>query len=403
MLRGARLLLAFAMHHIVSAEVAAPIHLLPATSFPKARCLDGSQGAYYHRPSSTREAATKWVFSLQGGGECITEEDCTSRATGDLGSSAGYSPDGAQFLSQFQYYDEANNPDFWDWNHVFVMYCTGDLFMGTVVTPGPEQWGWAYFSGALVVDAVVEDLKTRPDLVATLNASLSVATEVIWSGDSAGGIGAVASVDRVATAIPSAIVAAAPIAGFYWDNAWPYTGPGAVPYIPFGVQDFAGYYNLWEIVVPSACAEALPLTPWACALANYSIPYAASPVFVIEMLTDSVQLSLHSGVPEYNDDTTSYVLDFGRNMTAAVTESVIDKPQDSPNLGRTGLFAASCFSHTSFYYYGPFLADAANGANASFVSAFADWFYQREGGVSRDLEDICCESDESVIFNPTCN
>ena len=208
-----------------------------------------------------------------------------------------------------------------------------------------------------------------------------------------------ASVDRVAAALSNAVVAAAPIAGFYWNNAWPYTGPGASPYIPFGVEDFAGYYDLWKIVVPSACADALPLTPWACALANYSIPHSVTPVFVIEMLTDSVQLSLHSGVPEYNDDTTSYILEFGRNMTAALKKSVVDKPQ---GIGRSGTFAASCFSHTSFYYYGPYLTDMKSGINASFVSAFADWFYERDSGVSAYLEDNCCESDKEVAFNPTC-
>jgi hypothetical protein len=51
------------------------------------------------------------------------------------------------------------------WNHVFVMYCTGDLFMGVVTDPGPNQWGWAYFSGGLVVDGVIADLQVRAIII----------------------------------------------------------------------------------------------------------------------------------------------------------------------------------------------------------------------------------------------
>jgi hypothetical protein len=39
------------------------------------------------------------------------------------------------------------------------MYCSGDLLMGGVTEPGPDQWGWAYFSGAHIIDGVIENLK----------------------------------------------------------------------------------------------------------------------------------------------------------------------------------------------------------------------------------------------------
>ena len=53
--------------------------------------------------------------------------------------------------------------------------------------------------------------------------------------------------------------------------------------------------DLWEMVVPANCAAAMPEAPWACGLANFSIPFASSDIFVVEMLIDSVQQSLHSG------------------------------------------------------------------------------------------------------------
>mmetsp|Transcript_16375 Transcript_16375/g.32632 ORF Transcript_16375/g.32632 Transcript_16375/m.32632 type:complete len:319 (-) Transcript_16375:200-1156(-) len=280
---------------VVSAQPPAPLFLLPTGS--GGLCLDGSPGAYYHRSAANESFADKWVFSLQGGGECVSEEDCASRAQGDLGSSLAYASDGSGQMSQFQYYSEEHNPDFWQWNHVFVMYCTGDLFMGVVTEPDlTNQWGWAYFSGGLIVDGVIADLQARSDLAGT-PFSLDQSSIVIWSGDSAGGIGAGATVDQVASLLPDTTkVVAAPIAGFYWDNKYPYTGPGALTdYVPFGVGAFQGYYDTWKMRVPERCAAGLPDTPWACGLLNFSLPFLASDVFVIEMLTDSVQLYLHSG------------------------------------------------------------------------------------------------------------
>jgi hypothetical protein len=61
--------------------------------------------------------------------------------------------------------------------------------------------------------------------------------------------------------------------------------------------------TLYQLVLPSNCVARLPDSPWACALANFSIPFASSDVFVIEMLVDSVQMSIHSGVTGYNADT----------------------------------------------------------------------------------------------------
>ena len=197
--------------------------------------------------------------------------------------------------------------------------------------------------------------------------------------------------------------AGAPIAGFYWDNAEPYTGPGAASYIPFGVDAWADYRTMYQLLLPTNCVAALGDLAHACALGNFSVPFASSDVFVIEMLTDSVQLSLHSGVPAYNSDTSAYVVAWGRTMTSALHQSVVGKA-NTTGLGRTGAFAASCFSHTSFYYSKPFIADpAAGGQTANFVAAFADWWYGRGLFSTAYLMDSCCAaSDTDVDFNPTC-
>jgi hypothetical protein len=93
-------------------------------------------------------------------------------------------------------------------------------------------------------------------------------------------------------------------------------------------------------------------------------------------------------------------------MTAALEASVLSKPQGqgSQQLGRTGAFAAACFSHTSFYSSYPFIADPASSSlTANFVGAFADWLYGRgQYSTAFLLDDCCSASEDDVAFNPTC-
>lgn len=59
-------------------------------AYPLARCLDGSPSGYYIRKALRAEAASSWLFLLDGGGICTTREDCISRSSTDLGSSKGW-------------------------------------------------------------------------------------------------------------------------------------------------------------------------------------------------------------------------------------------------------------------------------------------------------------------------
>jgi hypothetical protein len=65
--------------------------------------------------------AEKWVVFLEGGGICAAHKDCRGRKAGRLGSAARWpqywSPSDDQgILSN----DPTLNPDFADWNHVFI-------------------------------------------------------------------------------------------------------------------------------------------------------------------------------------------------------------------------------------------------------------------------------------------
>lgn len=395
------------MSSAIISESTAPLYLLDG--YAGATCLDGSPGAYYHRPAKNKSLSSNWIFSLQGGGECVDEQSCLDRAQDhsneSLGSSIGYAQDGSSFMVQFQNANEKFNPDFYGWNHVFVMYCTGDLHLGTVTEPGADQWGWARFSGALVVDAVLADLNSRDDLEDDY--AIRAATTVVWSGDSAGGIGSAAHLDHAAETIkimsdqPDDVrVVGAPIAGFYWNNSYAYNA-SAEYYVPFDTEAFAEYSKLWQMRVPEACAEEYPNQTHICALLNFSIGTMSSDIYVIEMLVDSVQNYLHGGVPEYNDATSQYIVEFGRNMTTTLQASVVQKDTQDGLYGKTGLFAASCYAHTAFYSTKPLLPPEKNTDNI--FTTFSDWLFGR-GEFDDHLMDECCSGSETEVnFNPTCD
>ena len=275
---------------------------------PSARCLDGTQAGYYIRAGSA--SSSSWVFSLEGGGECVSQNDCLNRANTSLGSSKSWPP--TTELGQYQSTDPIWNPRLFSAHHVFVKYCTGDLFIGGVTQPSSSTYG-LFFSGRLVVQAVINEL---------LPQGLSAADLVVWSGDSAGGIGAVATADFVANLLPHSKVVAAPIGGFYFPPPV-YTGPDHVPlYVDFSVAAWSHICSVWQCMLPSTCAAKYPNNPAACALGNYSLHYTTVPTFVVESQADKISMLLHAGVNSTIDPPSQYMLPFIKQWQAIMIEEL---------------------------------------------------------------------------------
>lgn len=157
----------------------APLTLLPRDT--AGRCLDGTVSGYYHLLNSTSVGGRKWTISLFGGGECFDKPSCTAHLRDDLGSSNYFTPS-VYFgkYAQFASAEQAVSPGFWDWHHVQVPYCSQDLHMGTRSKPAPETWG-LYFAGHLIFEAVLTELDKL---------GMAQAEDILLSGASAGGIGA---------------------------------------------------------------------------------------------------------------------------------------------------------------------------------------------------------------------
>lgn len=91
---------------------------------PKARCMDGTLSGFYHQPASAPENSTKWVFVLDGGGECTTQAACESHLNDSLGSSKYFALNRSTTGDFYDSDSASANPDMASWHHVMVPYCS---------------------------------------------------------------------------------------------------------------------------------------------------------------------------------------------------------------------------------------------------------------------------------------
>jgi hypothetical protein len=192
-------------------------HDFDLEQFPLARCNDGTAAFFYFRPG-VNTGVNRWAIQLQGGGSCNSPESCFDRWCsadtnfGMQGMTANASPantNGRGILERIE-----DNP-LGDYNHVFVRYCSSDVWAGTtsdvqVTGPHPltdvEVTATMQFQGANIVDAVLDTLRQDgvPGLTYTLDGGstpmpdLDAAHVVVFAGASAGGAGVANQGDRVA-------------------------------------------------------------------------------------------------------------------------------------------------------------------------------------------------------------
>ncbi len=136
---------------------------------PGAMCRDGSPAGLAVRYSDTSDDV---VVYFEGGGACYNLTTCLGNPS-SVGSKSG----GNSGLFNM---DNPDNPVA-DWNHVFIPYCTGDVFAGNKknadVPGGPSgQMFVGYVNTSIMLDRIVA---TFPD-----------AANAMISGGSAGGFGA---------------------------------------------------------------------------------------------------------------------------------------------------------------------------------------------------------------------
>ena len=190
-----------------------------------AKCLDGSQPAYYIR-KGFGDGADKFMLYLEGGGWCYFENLEKFRAQFVVGNYSGISYETFENWEKLKNSDQhgeyqkmnfcdyrknsklgstlnddqdmkttdfgilssnpARNPNFYNWNLVWFRYCDGGSFSGTRedtgLSPPSDDNSPIYYRGKYIFDAIIQDLEEKYDL------GSSTIKNIVLSGTSAGGL-----------------------------------------------------------------------------------------------------------------------------------------------------------------------------------------------------------------------
>jgi hypothetical protein len=190
------------------------LHKLTLSSYPNALCSDGTPAIMYVRKASGPAATNKWVIHMQAGGSCSNYEVCLQRWCG-IGSY-----DAAKMSSRFAppvangagIFSRGAPNAFGPANQVYLYYCSSDTWLGRrsdAVFDDPTGANVSFrvhFRGHDILEAAADALAkgAKSDDGAETLPSLSNATEVLFSGSSAGSVGLSQSLDWWASKVPGA-------------------------------------------------------------------------------------------------------------------------------------------------------------------------------------------------------
>ncbi len=242
---------------------------------PLAVCNDGSTPVFYYRRGSG-DGANKWVFWFKGGGGCMDAQSCAGRDH-ELTSSVGLpqSKDGEGILSRLP----AQNPDFYNWNHVLMHYCTSDSWSGASEDNNNEM-NW-YFRGYYVVNAIV-DAAMDENIVGS--PTLREATHVLFAGSSAGAHGLYHNIDRLAQMLPWADVRGVADAGLGFA-----VNPELFAAFEQGKKS---QWEIWSPILDESCLATNSSAPESCLETHLLVNgnYITTPVFMRADLFDPLAL-----------------------------------------------------------------------------------------------------------------
>ena len=359
----------------------APLHVVSDAGvlarFPLAYCLDGTRPAFYWRRATSPAAQTKWRIHMRGGGWCQTVEACAARSLTNAGSSAYSTPyfNGSRD-SDFGLMGPAEAGGMGAWHMVFSVYCDGSSYSGAREAPLPvppataAELGLApgaalWFRGADVMPAIFAELEALAGLQ-------SLATDVVLTGTSAGGLATFVHAPRLAALLPpTADVVAAPDAGAFVDLADVY---GAHSW----AASLQASHALWNATVGAACAAARAPTgdAWRCLLPE--VAYASAPAaprtFVVQSLSDPtgagivIRLPCSFAAGKCNASMLAALQRYSDGVADAIVGA---QAAGGAARAEDGFFLTTCAQHEETCADGDWAGISVGGA--TMAQAFAQW------------------------------
>ena len=297
LLHVALLLTTSAVQFVAAAAAAATtwerVLLTAAAARDGAVCIDGSPAAVYVKPGSGADV-NKWILFFEGGGWCFSAADCYARSKTALGSSKSY-PQTTKDWADRDLLDTncTRNPHFCNYSSAYARYCDGASRSGDVTDPVVHNGTSLYYRGIRVLRATLDALTAYPPSV-NMTHSMANASELLISGSSAGGLTTYLHADYIADAAravsPGVVVKAIPEVGFFIDAASIWDGARITTDAFARVAAFANVTGGAPGQVNPRCVAATPPADrYKCFMAQYTYPYIATPVFVVNSAVDEYQ------------------------------------------------------------------------------------------------------------------
>ncbi|XP_056892493.1 carboxylesterase notum2 isoform X3 [Takifugu flavidus] len=307
-------------------------------------CNDGTAAGFYLKES---KGSRRWLLFLEGGWCCHSKETCNFRYQNipRLMSSSGWpqTKRGTGILSS----RAEENPHWHNANIVFIPYCSSDVWSGTRPAPAPPQRpGQARerdrdanrnlteyaFMGSMIIREVIKDLAPK---------GMKQAKVVMLSGTSAGGIGVMLNIERVASQL-SQLGAEAQVRGLV-DSGWfleskRQRSPDCPEAISCSPEDSIRIgLRMWNGVVPDRCRQLYRKgEEWQCFFGHKLYATLTSPVFIVQWLFDEEQLkveNIYMGGQSLSEEQWQYIQNLGNEVKNSLRHI-------------TAAFAPSCLSHT---------------------------------------------------------
>ncbi len=330
---------------------------------PLAVCNDGSPAPIYVRAATNPLHANDWVMHLQGGSECITYEECAIRWCGSdyydaSKMSSNYNPETIRGVG-IHNIDLGTNA-FSGWNHVFFYYCSSDLWQGQSLATVTRADGLSTYSlprrGHTILEATLTlaEAGAISDDGSQILPTLSAATNVLFTGSSAGSIGAGTNLDWVASRLPGARVIGVLDAAVAPDTTLLRADLAATVHAEnaarYGARDAAEAVRGFG---DASCEAALPDDlDWQCR-ASSSLPYQwISTPFLARMdlydpPTGGVYMALGATQQEFADSVVASLAEI-----SAVSSDGGDHP---------GVFGPACAEHLGLEVDAQFMAQPIEG------------------------------------------
>ena len=396
------LLLATLAHAQAPWDAALFLHSPSTVALFNARCLDGSPGGFYFRPSPNPAAASRWRLHFQGGGWCFGAQDCLTRSVGWGGTSTVWppllslmwGPGGAGFSGLLSLNSTDVNP-FGDYNLAWFSYCDGSSYTSNREAPLLVNGTQLHFRGRALLDGHLHELERQHQF-------LSGATEVIVSGTSAGGMAALLHTSYLRTQLlqPSARVVAVPDAGWWWDHA-AYADPTQRPF--WASLTAATGPGLWNATLrgPSglACLGAPPSgDPALCYLQPWAYAYNDVPTYVVQSLVDPYNLQYCYAMPcrlQGNTAGTCSAAEVAATAAYAGQLGASIAAAQAAHGDRDAHFLTTCSVHEQtcrgFDWWGIDIRGAT--MNASFTA-----WYRGAGGAAASARDVDWPGDATCLY-----